>query len=235
MFGGSVIAGGGPNFGDTWSWQEVTTSAVDWAQSTPATAPAARVFSQMDYDSARGVRVVFGGSSDSGTGNLNDTWEWDGARWTQMAPATSPPAVAAGMMAYDSLRGVSVLFGGSESTGTSSSTWEWDGVSWTQKSPATSPPARVWAGMAFDSVRNRIVLFGGDGNGMLGDTWEYNGTVWAQMHPAASPTPRRGPALAFDPTRGRTVLFGGAYASGRGAATWEWERSNCDPTETATA
>ncbi len=235
MFGGSVIAGGGSNFGDTWSLQGVTTSAVDWAQSTPATAPAARVFSQMDYDSARGVSVLFGGSSDSGPGNLNDTWEWDGARWTQMAPATSPPAVAAGMMAYDSLRGVSVLFGGSESTGTSSSTWEWDGVSWTQKSPATSPPARVWAGMAFDSVRNRIVLFGGDGNGMLGDTWEYNGTVWAQMHPAASPTPRRGPALAFDPTRGRTVLFGGADASGRVADTWEWDGTNWTPIETATA
>src|SRR5260370_1038017 len=99
MFGGSVIAGGGSNFGETWSLQGVTTSAVDWAQSTPATAPAARGFSQMDYDSAPGVSALFGGSSDSGPGNLNDTWEWDGARWTQMAPASSPPAGPPGMRA----------------------------------------------------------------------------------------------------------------------------------------
>ncbi|TMF75773.1 MAG: hypothetical protein E6I12_11100, partial [Chloroflexi bacterium] len=85
LFGGSVIAGGGSNFGDTWSLQGVTTSALDWAQATTSTAPTARVWSQMDYDSARGVSVLFGGSSDSGPGNLHDTWEWDGARWTQMA------------------------------------------------------------------------------------------------------------------------------------------------------
>ena len=227
MFGGSVIAGGGSNFGDTWSLQGVTTSAVDWAQSTPATAPTGRVFSQMDYDSARGVSVLFGGSSDSGPGNLNDTWEWDGARWTQMAPASSPPAVAAGMMAYDSSRGVSVLFGGSGSTGTSSSTWEWDGTSWTQKSPATSPPARVWAAMTYDSARGRMVLFGGSGpSGSPADTWTYDGTTWTQINPASSPSPRYASSMAFDPSRGRAVLFGGHDSNGRLADTWEWNGVN---------
>jgi hypothetical protein len=181
----------------------------------------------MDYDSVRGVSVLFGGSSDSGPGNLHDTWEWDGTRWTQMTPATSPPPVAGGMMAYDSARGVSVLFGGSGSTGLNSSTWEWDGTNWTQKSPATSPPARVWAAMTYDSVRGRMVLFGGDGpNGRLADTWVYDGGTWTQMNPASSPTPRDGPAMAFDPARGRAVLFGGHDSTSRLADTWEWDGAN---------
>jgi len=144
-----------------------------------------------------------------------------------MAPATSPPALDGGMMAYDSTRGVSVLFGGSGSTGSSSSTWEWDGTNWTQKSPATSPPARLWAAMTYDSGRSRMVLFGGDGpNGLLGDTWTYDGSTWTQMNPASSPTPRDGPAMAFDPTRGRAVLFGGHDSNGRLGDTWEWDGAN---------
>src|SRR5260370_15477329 len=101
-----------------------------------------------------------------------------------MAPEASPPPLAAHAMAYDSARGVSVLFGGSSTIGgLSSATWEWDGTNWTQRAIATSPPARVWAGVAFDSVRNRIVLVGGDGHGMLGDTSEDHRTRSGPLHP----------------------------------------------------
>jgi hypothetical protein len=235
IFGGGTSTVG-PGLGDTWSLQGVITSAIDWARADASPAPSARVWAQMDYDSARGVSVLFGGSSDSGPGNLHDTWEWDGARWTQMAPAASPPAVAGGMMAYDSSRGVSVLFGGSGTTGNSSSTWEWDGTNWTQKSPATSPPARVWAAMTYDSARGRMVLFGGDGpSGLLADTWTYDGTTWTQISPASAPSPRDGPALAFDPSRGRAVLFGGHASNGRLADTWEWDGANWMQIPTTTA
>jgi len=45
---------------------------------------------------------------------LADTWEWDGSQWVQRTPATSPPPRWGGhAMAYDSLRGRVVLFGGS--------------------------------------------------------------------------------------------------------------------------
>ena len=43
----------------------------------------------MAYDSKRGRTVLFGGSA--GNVNLNDTWEWDGQDWTQVAD-TGPPA-----------------------------------------------------------------------------------------------------------------------------------------------
>ena len=236
VFGGAANIQYTPQYGDTLALRGVTTSPLDWALANPSPAPSARVFAQMDYDSARGVGVLFGGSSDSGPGNLHDTWQWDGARWTQTAPAVSPPAVAGGTMAYDSSRRVSVLFGGSGSAGNSSSTWEWDGTNWTQRGPATSPPARVWAAMTYDSARGRIVLFGGDGpNGLLADTWTYDGTTWTQMSPASAPSPRDGSALTFDPSRGRAVLFGGHDSNGRLADTWEWDGAHWMQIPTTTA
>lgn len=228
-----VLFGGAPNiqypqqYGDTWALRGTTTSPVDWAQAAVTAAPPARVFAQMDYDSARGVSVLFGGSTDAGPGNLQDTWEWNGSSWALRPPAASPPSLAAGMMAYDSGRGVSVLFGGDGSAGLSSATWEYDGTTWAQRNPAAAPPGRVWAGMAYDSARSRTVLFGGNGSGVrLGDTWEYDGTTWTQMHPGSSPSPRLGPALAYDPILGKTVLFGGSTDSGRVADTWEWDGTN---------
>ena len=44
----------------------------------------------MAYDSQRGRIVLFGGSN-SITGALGDTWEWDGATWTPMASHWAGP------------------------------------------------------------------------------------------------------------------------------------------------
>ena len=81
-------------------------------------------------------------------------------------------------MAYDSARGVTVLFGGASLSGVFSDTWEWDGTSWTQLSPAASPPARDAHAMA--TLGSKVVLFGG-GNGTtaVNDTWSYS-TVLVQ-------------------------------------------------------
>ena len=236
LFGGSQDATLRSLYGDTFLLTGQATSSPDWGQANASISPSARVFSQMDYDSARGVSVLFGGSSDAGPGNLADTWTWNGFSWSKQSPAVSPPAVAGAAMAFDSARGVSVLFGGSGANGLSSSTWEWDGANWVQRSFAVSPPAQVWGAMAFDSVRSRIVLFEGDpASGLPAQTWEYDGTAWMQMHPAHSPSARRGPAMAYDPMRGRTVLFGGADSTGRTADTWEWDGGDWNLVPTTSA
>ena len=223
-----------PPLGDTWSLLGTNTLPVNWAQTTSTTAPAARAFSAMDYDSARGLTVLFGGGTN--TNNLHDTWEWDGFSWSQRNPLTSPPDLEGAVMAYDSARHVSVLFGGATSTGVSSATWEWDGTNWTQRTLPVSPPARVWAAMAFDSSRGRMVLFGGINGNRFGDTWEYNGNTWVQISPTGSPSARMGSAIAFDSARGRTVLFGGSDSAGqRTADTWLWDGTNWTQTVTPTA
>ena len=46
----------------------------------------------MAYDAATGQLVLFGGFDQQHGADLNDTWTWNGTTWTQLSPATSPPA-----------------------------------------------------------------------------------------------------------------------------------------------
>jgi hypothetical protein len=136
----------------------------------------------MAYDSARGVTVLFGGSSGG-----DETWEWDGTTWTLRA-TTGPSARASHAMVYDSARGVTVLFGGSTGAG---DTWEWDGTTWTQQA-VSGPPSRALHAMAYDSVRRKTVLFGGlapGGNYPLSDQWEWDGDqrAWSNNYGSGWP------------------------------------------------
>jgi hypothetical protein len=53
------------------------------------TGPAARSFQLTSHDSDRGENVLFGGQVTGGF--LNDTWEWDGTEWTQVADTGPSP------------------------------------------------------------------------------------------------------------------------------------------------
>lgn len=133
--------------------------------------------------------------------------------WTRVA-TIGPSGRLLHAMAYDSHRGVTVLFGGTTGLGHLGDTWEWNGASWAQVA-STGPPGRVAHSMVYDSQRQKTVMFGGDGgSGALGDTWEWNGRKWLQV---ASTGPSAGGlrAMAYDSQRGKTVLFGGG--------TWEWD------------
>jgi hypothetical protein len=92
-----------------------------------------------------GEVVLFGGSGAVG-GNLNDTWTFDGARWTQVAVVSAPSARQDVAMA--TLGGRVVLFGGS-GDGTLDDTWTFDGTTWSQVTVSGPPPARFGAAMAF--------------------------------------------------------------------------------------
>src|SRR5687768_16925533 len=63
------------------------------------------------YDSARKKFLLFGGIGGRGEPSKGDTWEWDGAKWTQLATAGPSPRGAMAM-AYHSKRKRVVLFGG---------------------------------------------------------------------------------------------------------------------------
>ena len=208
-------------------------TTLNWEQVPTTVAPPGREFAAMAYDSLRGRTVQFGGdtiqpgSTTPPAPYFADTWEWDGLSWVNRTPAVSPPALSAAAMAYDSRRGVSVLFGGALTLGPATAgTWEWDGIAWTQRTLGVSPTARVWHAMAYDSARGQVVLFGGDGGGLQADTWTYDGTNWVHLFPATSPPPRRGASMAFDSVRNRIVLFGGHNDTGRLNDTWEWDGMN---------
>jgi hypothetical protein len=167
--------------------------------------------------------VFFGGNGNSG--NLGDTWTWNGTTWTQLFPATSPSIRYGASMAYDPATGQLVLFGGAHPESTFGDTWTWNGTTWTQLFPATSPSPRFGASMAYDPATGQLVLFGGfvvRGSVPFADTWTWNGTTWTQLSPVTSPSPRFDASMAYDPATGQMVLFGGGSSSGALGDTWIW-------------
>jgi Galactose oxidase, central domain/Kelch motif len=147
--------------------------------------PSARFGHAMAYDSVRSRIILFGGSSLIGgaSGSVNDTWEWNGEFWTQMADSGPAPRQDHALC-FDSVRQTALLFGGlSEQNVLLGDTWSWNGEDWTQLDDS-GPSARSGHGMVFDSVRGRAVLFGGESAaGVLNDTWEWDG-------PGLDPTAR---------------------------------------------
>ncbi|MCC6678062.1 MAG: immunoglobulin domain-containing protein [Phycisphaerales bacterium] len=110
-------------------------------------------------------------------------------------------------MAYDSARGVSVMFGGNFSGPDDSSTWEWNGTAWSEHAAAGPRPVYDHA-MAYDPVRRVTVLFGGRLGPSYGDTWEWDGSIWTQRQ-VTGPGPRYGHSMAYVPTLQAIVLYGG--------------------------
>jgi len=114
--------------------------------------------------------VLFGGTS-MGSGFVhvffNDTWEWDGADWIQVADTGPSPRGSATMAQMGTQ---TALFGGNDNSAMLADTWEWKNLRWTQRQDM-GPSRRTAHGMAYDQ-RERAVLFGGIGSDVFGDTWE---------------------------------------------------------------
>jgi hypothetical protein len=113
-------------------------------------------------------------------------------------------------MAYDSVHGEMVLFGGMNQY----DTWTYN-LSlnrWTDKKPPTQPDARWGNGMAFDALHQKMIIYGGSSHeSLVNDTWAYDlGTNrWKDMNPPDAPSPRGYVSMAYDLGRNEVVLFGG--------------------------
>jgi hypothetical protein len=184
------------------------------------------VYASIAFDRRRNVVVFF-------TSDFNNTawqtWEWDGASWTQVEDTGPQAAQSAFQLVYDAARGVTILEGGSVASGTSwytpVGTWQWDGVAWTQVSDV-GPPARVLSGLAYDSSREKVVLFGGMNldSTRESDTWEWDGDTWEQITNIGPPA-RHGHGMTG--TSLATLLFGGVRTLGTSTYflrdTWTWD------------
>lgn len=228
LFGGYDPSAPAGLSSETWTYD-----GVSWALRTPASVPSQRWGSDLAFDAARSVCVMFGGVNS--TTVHSDTWVWNGSNWSQRTPTTVPSGRWNHAMAYDAGNSRVVMFGGQNSSQDFNQTWTWNGTNWTQiatSGPAPSP--RRDATMAYDPIRNEIVLFGGYNNqASLNDTWVLRGNAWTQLAPANAPSPRFA-QMEYDPRRGKIVLFGGTpYSQGTfGAAysdTWEWDGTDWAP------
>lgn len=199
-----------------------TSYSATWTERPTSQRPSARVSSDGVYDSTRRVIVLFGGMTDWDLGiHANDTWEYDGTNWRRVFTAHSPGPRRSHAMAFDSARGVVVLFGGynTDCACYANDTWEYDGVDWYRRFPVQSPPSNWQQSMTFDAQRGVVVMFGGS-SPIRNQHWEYNGSTWAQRTFAVMPSPRAQPSMAYD-SDGTILLFGG-YDGGVKADTWEF-------------
>lgn len=176
-FGGS--SGPGSTYQGTWEYD-----GNGW-KPIAVPGPPARQAHAMAYDARRGRTVVFGGMGDGPQGKprpvLGDTWEYDGTGWTQRQGPAPPPRQAPGV-AYDSRRGLVIIFGGLGEKGFLGDTWSWDGSAWKQLA-SSGPEPRAMGYLAYDQRRDRVVMFGGRKgwpDGDLSDTWEWDGASWRQ-------------------------------------------------------
>ena len=232
LFGGSTTKST-PPLNDTWSWD-----GNDWTQLSPATSPTAVTGHGMAYDPARDRVVLFGGSTvPAGQVNYSsETWEWDGTDWTQMNPATVPPARDWTAMVYDPNVGGVLMFAGRDSNNKPAGsyvpyddTWVWNGVDWTQLSPATVPATRHGHQMAFDKTLNKVVMTGGEMPGASYDeTWTWDGVDWTLLTTANSPGIRVFHAMEYDDSRNVLVLHSGKNKTSNTlyGDTWEFDGSN---------
>ncbi|MGK0153977.1 MAG: hypothetical protein ACI9SE_000927 [Neolewinella sp.] len=145
-----------------------------------------------------------------------------GPDWGQVTTASNPSGRYYHAMAYDSVRGKVVMFGGSSPTASANNeTWEFDGANWAQVSTVSSPSTREGHTMSYDSARGKVVLFGGFP--ALDDTWEYDGVNWTQVTTANAPGGRFGHAMTYDSARGKVVVFGGDVNFIFANDTWEYD------------
>jgi len=125
-------------YSDMWSFD-----GNGWTQINPSGGtPGPRYGTQIVVDPQTNHLLLFGGLFDTVTpavppattptevqSYVNDMWEWDGSTWTQLHPATVPPARENGRMAYDPTRNNIVMFGGYAGA-FMSDTWTYDGTNW---------------------------------------------------------------------------------------------------------
>lgn len=148
--------------------------------------------------------IAFGGSV------IAATRSFDGAAWSDPAPATTPPALTEHGMAYDGVG--ALMFGGFElGSGIMDppETWRYSAANWHLLSPATSPGKLTSPCMC--DIPGGALLFGGtDGTGppYSDATWRWNQTTWAQKFPATPPPGRIAGQMAYLPGVG-VILFGG--------------------------
>jgi hypothetical protein len=135
LFGGTATVA---PLDQTWRFD-----GVAWTQMAPATAPSPRGLASLVYDPVRARFVLYGGWASAfsiGTAS-NQTWEFDGANWTQVVPPTSPPGLWKHGACFDLARNRVVVYGGARNgfAIAENATWEFNGANWTQVATAGNP------------------------------------------------------------------------------------------------
>src|SRR5919201_1326341 len=119
---------------------------------TSSQGPSPRAGAAMAFDPVTSQVVLFGGGAFT---SFDDTWAWEGTRWSLQHPKHHPSAREHAAIAFDAASRQLLLFGGDHDDGMGSprllsDTWAWTGSDWIFLPTTNTPPAAVTPHMAYD-------------------------------------------------------------------------------------
>jgi hypothetical protein len=187
-----------------------------------SSSPTHRTGSSMVYDAADGVVLLFGGTTRSG--NLNDTWVFNGTGWRHLATFYAPPAGADYPISFDPATGRVVMLTDPPSLSESSPcrlrcnyTWTYVSGGWTNASIAVGdPPSGYWTFVSDPAANCSLLIGWPDAQPSLvhGDVWAIGSGAWVNRTRGFGPEsygigPVQYPAsLVYDAADHEVILFG---------------------------
>ena len=197
---------------DTWVYDF---SDDEWYNRTTGVAPPARRDGAMSGIENTDKVMLFGGNDWSK--NLDDTWVYDVGdnTWTQMSPATKPPARCGHALTPVAGNESVLLFGGlGPDWFVKKDTWiyELGKDQWHNKTPLVSPDGRWDHALATFFDTNEIIMFGGQSGT---ETWIYSvrDNCWTLNNTHNLPDSRNECGLGIVRGLHEAVLWGGVAHS----------------------
>jgi len=182
---------------DTWIYD---LGENDWILMDPEESPKPQYGHHMIFDSLNRRVVMYGGHWENATtrqhGYSDGVWTYDypSDTWTKVNAATALPSRYWHNLAYDSVTGKMVVFGGHGGDINRDDTWLYDpsANTWERLSADERPSGRANSAMVYDPVQKRIILFGGIvdfGGPPLDDLWVLDTAegTWREILPEAAP------------------------------------------------
>lgn len=218
-----------------------TGSAPTWIDLTSnyGSAPSARSFPNMVWDTGDNYALLFGGEGGSLTPD-GDTWSFSPTGgWHQVCSSCSPSGRAEAQMAYDSTDNEVVMNGGCTGYGSCpvAETWTYSQGTWHQITGGTAPIQDMVGAMADDPADGYVVMFGGcsdfninilnpsssacGSTDYLPTTWTYSAkTGWTTLAPTTHPSEREASEMVYDPVLKEDILYGGYNGNVAWNDTW---------------
>jgi hypothetical protein len=148
----------------------------------------------------------------------SDMWKYSfvSSAWTKVTPSGAiPSARQEHTMAYNSISGTLLLFGGAVASGYVNDFWSYSPStnSWTQLATgsASAPGVRAEHTMCFDSVNNMVHIWGGrNATTVYQEYFQYDFKVnsWSRLT-STSKSACSGHTMVYDPQTNSLILYGG--------------------------
>ncbi len=211
----------------------------NWIKPGPANPPPARTGVVMTFDEQNGRIVAFGGElADSSFTNTMWAYNVPANTWTNITPASSPPARWKAGFDYDPVQHAYIMYGGQDAAGWRTDLWWFylSNTTWVDRTPPPPGPRNMQSTpMAYDNDALRHLMVGTNGVTSTLETWSYNSATntWSSRSPTGdTPPATSGHSLTYDRSSHRAILFGGASGLTLYGDVYEYDYTNNTWTDT---